>query len=242
MKNKLSLLGLTGFLFSTLAFSSLHAEETLWNLDFKNLTPGQAPAEVAYAAPCDGPQKVTTDTSNTLTGGPAVGALMNPLLFNKETNTHYTPSMTLKGSAPLNSGVITISFDLAFDHVNPTVAHPVETLMAFPLIAGDGGSPFIIVVAYQGDNTLVVGGTGLAKGPNPALFKVGEVAHLKAVLDLNQHTVQVFFDDVPIAEAAHDDTKFSSFLGFTVRDGTALGGNNGATFTAGIGNLLITHG
>jgi hypothetical protein len=134
-----------------------------------------------------------------------------------------------------------VNLDVVFDKIIPTAAHPIETLMALPFINGDGGSTFILVIACSGPDSLVLGGIGLKKGATPANFKTGDVAHLKAVLDLNQHTFQAFLNDVPMADAEHDDKKFNSFLGLTVRDGTAVGGNNGATFTAGIGNLVITH-
>jgi len=221
--------------------SSAHAEDTLWNLTFTDLKPGQALTEVPFAAPCSGPQKVTTDAQNTLVGAAAVGPLAPALVYDKESGSHYMPALTLKATTPFTAGIITVNLDVVFDTITPSAANPVETLMAMPFIDGDGGSTYILAIACSGPTSLTLSGIGLKKGSAPANFTAGKVAHVKAVLDLNQHTFQVFLDDVPMAEAEHDDTKFSSFLGFTIRDGTAIGGNKGATFKAGIGNLVITH-
>jgi hypothetical protein len=235
-------LTLPGFLLlAALATSSARAEDTLWKLTFNDLKPGQALAEVPYAAPCAGPQKVTTDAQNTLTGGKAMDSLTTPLVYTKGSGTHYAPALTLKASSPITSGVITVNMDVDFDKITPVDANPVEALIAMPFIDGDGGSTYILVIACSGATKLTLSGAGLKKGTSPTEFMAGKVAHLKAVLDLNAHTFQAFLNDVPMAEPEHDDTKFSSFLGFTIRDGTALGGNKGATFTAGIGNLVITH-
>jgi len=230
MKNQTRLIYLTVLLLSSLAASSARAEDTLWNLTFKDLKPGDALKEMPYSAGCPGPQKVTTTAQDTLAGAPTVGTLVSPLLFDKETNANYTPSFTLKGTSPITSGVVTINMDILFDRVSPTAANPVETLMAMPFINGDGGA-----------NQLIIGGAGLKKWATPPTFQTGTAAHLKMVLDLNQHTFQAFLNDAPMGDPEQDPTKFSSFLGFTVRDGTALGGNKGATFTAGIGNLVVTH-
>jgi hypothetical protein len=218
----------------------LRAEDTLWNLTFKDLKPGEAPVEVAYVPPCSGPQKVATDTSNTLLGAAPLGALKTPLVFTKGSNSHYLPALTLKSDSAFTTGVITVSVDVLFDHITPS-AHPVETLMAFPFMNGKGGSDFVLIVAGAGADKLVLGAEGVAKGKTPLNFTPGTVAHIKAVLDLDKHTFQAFLDGLPLGEPEHDDAKFSSFLGFTIRDGTAVGGNNGATFTAGIANLVITH-
>jgi hypothetical protein len=243
MTNPTHLLVLTALLLSSLSLapSSARAEDTLWNLTFKDLKPGQALAEVPYAAPCSGPQKVTTDPQNTLAGGSAMDTLTNPLVFDKESGTHYAPALTLKATSPFTKGIITVNLDVIFDKITPSAANPVETLVAMPFINGDGGSTYILVIACSGPNELTFGGAGLKKGATPSTFPAGKVAHVKAVLDLNAHTFQAFLNDAPMADAEHDDAKFSSFLGFTIRDGTALGGNKGATFTAGIGNLVITH-
>ena len=241
MKKQTHLACLATMLLFNLATFSARAEDTLWNLTFKDLKPGEALTAVPYLAPCSGPQTVSTDAKNTLVGAKAVGTLETPLLYDKESNSHYMPAFTLKATSAFTTGIITLSWDVVFNKINPSSAHPIETLMAFPFINGDGGSTYILVIACSGPDTLVLGGAGLKKGTPPATFKTGEVAHVKAVLDLNQHTFQAFLNDVPMAPAEKDDAKFSSFLGLTVRDGTALGGNNGATFTAGIGNLIITH-
>jgi hypothetical protein len=241
MKTQTFLTCLAALLFFNFTTPFARAEDVLWNLTFKDLKPGQALAEVPYAAPCSGPQKVTTDAQNTLVGAAAVGQLAPALLFDKESGTHYAPALTLKATSPFTTGIITVNLDVVFDKIIPSAANPVEVLMAMPFINGDGGSTYILVIANSGANELTLGGAGLKKGSAPAAFSAGKIAHVKAVLDLNQHTFQAFLDDVPMAEAEHDDAKFSSFLGFTIRDGTALGGNKGATFTAGIGNLVITH-
>ncbi len=217
------------------------ADETLWNLTFKDLKPGQALAEVPFAAPCAGPQKVSVDAQDTLAGVASVGTMTSPLLFTKGGSGHYLPAFTLKAASAYTTGVITASWDITFDKVTPTAARPVTTLMAFPFMNKDGGSDFIVLIGANGPTDLFVAGAGFAKGAKGQPFKAGDIAHLKAVLDLNAHTFQVFLGDVPLAQPEHDDAKFSSFLGFTVRDGTALGGNNGETFAAGISNLVVTH-
>ncbi|HEY8994048.1 MAG TPA: hypothetical protein VIM71_05265, partial [Lacunisphaera sp.] len=130
-------------LLSTLIFAfglaSLHAEETLWNLTFKDLKPGQAPAEVPYAATCTGPQKISTDEQNTLLGAATLGTLQTPLVFTKGSTSAYKPSLALRADSALKSGVVNVQFDLLFDKITPS-AQPVETLMAFPFIGGDGGT------------------------------------------------------------------------------------------------------
>ena len=222
----------------TVSLASLQAEDTLWNLTFKDLKPGAAPAEVPYAAPCAGPQKVSTDAQNTLLGAATLGTLQTPLVFTKGSGSHYLPSLALKADKAIASGVITINFDILFDNVTAG-PQPVETLMAFPFVAGDGGTPYLLLIAANGD-TLVFAGEGVAKG-GKLNFTKGTAAHIKAVLDLDKHTFQAFLNDVPLVAPEHDDAKFASFLGFTIRDGTAVGGNKGATFSAGIANLVITH-
>ena len=230
-------------LLSTLLFTaslvSLHAEETLWNLTFKDLKPGQAPAEVPYAAPCAGPQKASTDAQNTLLGAATLGALQTPLVFTKGSGSHYLPSFALKADKAISSGVVTVNFDILFNNITAG-PQPVETLMAFPFVAGDGGTPYLLLIAASGSDNLVFAGEGVAKG-GKLNFTRGAAAHIKAVLDLDKHTFQAFLNDTPLSPPEHDDTKFASFLGFTVRDGTAVGGNKGATFDAGIANLVITH-
>jgi hypothetical protein len=240
MKNPISRRFLASLAFFSLALASARAEDTLWNLTFKDLKPGEALKEAPYIAPSSSPQKVTTDAQNTLAGAKAVGSLQTPLLFDKETDSHYTPALTLKATAPITTGVITIKWDVLFDRVSPSAAHPVATLMAFPFIDGEGGSTYIPIIACSGPADLFLGGAGFAKAKQ-INFKVGDVAHLKAVLDLTKHTFQMFLNDAALSEPEHDDGKFGSFLGFTIRDGTALGGNNGETFTAGIANLVVTH-
>lgn len=243
MKTSRCFLGLTALLLISVCAtnSPVRAEDTLWNLTFKDLKPGQALAEVPFTAPCSGPQKVSVDAQDTLAGAKAVGTMASPLLFDKEGSGHYMPAFTLKAASAYTTGVITVSWDITFDKVTPTAARPVTTLMAFPFMNKDGGSDFIIVIGANGPTDLFMAGSGFAKGAKGQEFKAGDIAHIKAVLDLNAHTFQVFLSDVALAEPEHDDTKFSSFLGFTVRDGTALGGNNGETFNAGISNLVVTH-
>jgi hypothetical protein len=217
------------------------ADETLWNLNFKNLKPGQALAEVPFSAPCSGPQKVSVDAQDTLAGAASVGTMTSPVLFTKTGSGHYMPAFTLKAGEAYTSGVITASFDITFDKVTPTAARPVTTLMAVPFLDKDGGSSYVVVIGADSPTDLFLAGVGFAKGAKGQAFKAGDIAHIKAVLDLNTHTFQVFLGDVPMAEPEHDDKKFASFLGLTVRDGTALGGNNGETFEAGISNLVVTH-
>lgn len=216
-----------------------HAEEVLWNLTFSDLPAGQALAEVPFTPACTGPQRVTQSQENSLVGAQSVGELSPALLFTKETTTNYTPAFTLKASKPYTAGVITVTFDIIFDRLTPTAERPVETLMAFPFINGQGGSDTILVIACEGSSNLVISGTGLKKNAHKTSFKVGAVAHIKAVLDLDKHTFQAFVNEIALSDADQDNIKYSSFLGFTVRDGTALGGNKGAAFSAGIGNLLI---
>jgi len=223
----------------TIALSPLRADDTLWNLTFKDLKPGQAPAEVPYAAPCAGPQKVSTDAQNTLLGAATLGSLQTPLVFTKGSDSHYLPSLALKADKALTSGVVTVQFDLLFDKITPG-PQPVETLMAFPFVGGDGGTPFLLLVAVSGGDKLILGSEGAAKGASLS-FTPGTAVHIKAVLDLDKHTFQTFLGDAPLAPPDHDDAKFGSFLGFTIRDGSAVGGNKGATFDAGIANLVVTR-
>ena len=222
----------------TISLAPLHAEDTLWNLTFKDLKPGAAPAEVPYAAPCTGPQKVSTDAQNTLLGAATLGTLQTPLVITKGSGSHYLPSLALKADKAIASGVVTVNFDILFDNITAG-PQPVETLMAFPFVAGDGGTPYVLLIVANGDK-LVFAGEGVAKGAKLE-FTRGTAAHVKAVLDLDKHTFQAFLNDVPLTPPEHDDAKFASFLGFTVRDGTAVGGNKGATFDAGIANLIVTH-
>lgn len=218
------------------------AEDILWKLDFKDLKPGATPLATSFAAPCPAPQSITVDEQNTLAGAASVGTLSPALQFTKGSNAHYMPSLTLKADKAITSGVITLNMDVIFDQITPTANHPVETLMALPFIVKDGSSPYILLLACSGSSSLFLGEAGLTK-PNPApTFSTGAPAHLKAVLDLDKHTFQAFLNDVPMGPPDHDDGKFSSFLGLTIRDGTALGGNNGATFTAGLGNIVVTKG
>jgi len=239
MKSPTSLICLAVLLL-TIA-SPAQAEDTLWNLTFKDLKPGDTPKEVPYVAPCSGPQKVVTDAQNTLAGAKTLGTLTNPLVFTKGSNAHYTPALTLKAGTAFSTGVITVNFDVDFDTISPAADHPVSALMALPFINDKGGSDYILVIACNGPGNLVLGGAGLKKGKTPAEFKTGELAHIKAVLDLNAHTFQAFLNGTAMADPEQDDAKFSTFLGLTIRDGTALGGNNGETFSAGIGNLVVTH-
>jgi hypothetical protein len=232
-----ALLLLSTLLF-TISFASLHAEDTLWNLTFKDIKPGAAPAEVPYAAPCAGPQKVSTDAQNTLLGAATLGTLQTPLVFTKGSGSHYLPSLALKADKAIASGVVTVNFDILFDTVTAG-PQPIKTLMAFPFVAGDGGTPYLLLIAANGD-TLILAGEGVAKG-GKLNFARGTAAHIKAVLDLDKHTFQAFLNDAALTPPEHDDAKFTSFLGFTVRDGTAVGGNKGATFNAGIANLVVTH-
>jgi hypothetical protein len=233
---KTSLL-LSALLF-TLSLASLPAETTLWNLTFKDLKPGAAPAEVPYAAPCAAPQKVSVDAQNTLLGAATLGTLQTPLVFTKGTGSHYLPSLALKADKAIASGVVTVNFDILFDTVTAG-PQPVETLMAFPFVAGDGGTPYVLLIVANGDK-LVFAGEGVAKGAKLEFVR-GTAAHIKTVLDLDKHTFQAFLNDTALTPPEHDDAKFASFLGFTIRDGTAVGGNKGATFNAGIANLVITH-
>jgi len=215
------------------------ATETLWNLDFKDLHPGTALTEVPYSSACTGPQKVTTTAQSTLTGAKAVGTLSPALLYTKQGTDKYTPMFLLKASSPLSSGVITVNFDITFNQITAVADKPVEALMIFELTDGDGGFTHGFGMLREGDSTLklyTVGGDKTAK-----TFKLNDVVHVKAVQDLNQHTFQVFLNDDPLGAAAKDDTRFSTFLGLKVRDGTAMGGNYGTGFTAGIGNLVITQ-
>jgi hypothetical protein len=241
MKINSSLLILVAALVLSMAQTSAANADTLWNLSFAGLAPGQPLKEVAYSASCSGPQRVLVDASDSLTGTKALGTLTTPLLFTKGGTTNYMPSLTLKATDPVAKGIITVTTDVLFDKITPSAASPVETLMAFPFIDGDGGSTYIVTIACSGADTLVMGGAGLAKWATTPTFAAGTVAHLKFVLDLNQHTFQAFLNDAPMGPAETDATKFTSFLGLTVRDGTALGGNHGATFTAGIGSLVVTH-
>jgi len=239
-KSTLSLL-LAAFVLGPLLSSAARADNILWSLDFKDIAAGKPLPEVPYTMPCYGPQKVVTDAQNTLVGTQTLDTLSPALVFTKGSNAHYTPSFTLKSIGAITTGVVTVKFDVVFDKMTVDAAHPVETLMTVPFLNGQGTPDFILMIVAIGPNDLVLSGAGLAKGSVPFKFKLGDIAHIKAVLDLNAHTFQAFLNDAPISDPQHDDQKFNSFLGLTVRDGTALGGNNGGTFTAGIGNLVVSH-
>ncbi|HEY8967395.1 MAG TPA: hypothetical protein VIM58_13175 [Candidatus Methylacidiphilales bacterium] len=215
-------------------------EETLWKIDFKDLGEGKTPVETTYGAlPNTGPQRVMTDKDNTLLGGgKPFGSIETPLLYHKGGPANYTPALWLTAAAPLLSGTVTVSFDLGFDSL-AMAANPVETLMAFPFLNDKGGTDFLLVVANGGDG-LLLSIAGLGK-QGSATFRLGEVAHVKGVLDLTNHTFQAFVNDKPLGEPVKDEAKFSGFKGFIVRDGSALGGNKGATFTAAVGNIVVTH-
>ncbi|MDR0534548.1 MAG: hypothetical protein LBH01_11405 [Verrucomicrobiales bacterium] len=223
---------------STLFAVGLHASTTLWNLDFKDLQPGAALTEVPYADGCTGPQKVTVNDQCPLAGAKAVGTLSPALLYTKEGTAKYTPMFMLRGK-PQTSGVFTVSFDITFDRITAVPDKPVEALMIFEFVNGDGGFTHGMGIMREGSENLklfTISGDKTAK-----TFKLNDVVHIKAVLDTNQHTFEVFLNDQPLGNAAKDDAKFSSFWGFKVRDGTAMGGNYGTGFTAGIGNLVITQ-
>lgn len=226
-------------LFAMLLFTPALAGDTLWKLDFKDLKAGDTPTAIPYTPSCAGPQSVAVDAQNTL-AAKAVGPLHPALQFVKASNAKYMPGLTLKANSPFTTGVIIVEMDVVFDQVTPA-DHPVETLMAMPFLAGNGGSTFVLLIACSGPGNLFLGGAGLDKPKTPLTFPTGTAAHVKAVLDLNQHTFQAFLNDTAMNPPEHDDTKFASFLGLSVRDGTALGGNSGATFSAGIANLTVTH-
>jgi len=242
MKHKMRLAGLASLLLASLVLSSARGEETLWNLSLKKLAPGQPLTVEPFVAPCAGPQKVVVDPDNPLVGAAAVGALTSsPLLFTKGSTAHYTPSFTLKANAPYSSGIITVKMDILFDKIVPVATHPIQTLVTFHFIDAQNASTFFPSIALQSPDTLWVS-SGLSKINTPPQFKLGEVAHWKAVLDLDKHTIQFFLNDVPISPPDHDDAKLSSFLGLTIQDGSSLGGNYGETFSLGIANLIVTHG
>ena len=226
-------------LLSVSTLVSMGADETLWNLTFKDLPAGQPLKEVPFGPNCTGPQRVVTDADNTLVGSAAVGALnTTPLCFTKKTKTNYTPAFTLKADSAYNSGTITTEFDLIINDITVDTGAPVETLMSVPFMNDKGGSDYVLVVVSQGSTQLSISLAGTKKSGS---FKSGEVAHVKTVLDLGQHTFQAFLNGAPLTDLLQDETKYSTFLGLTIRDGTALGGNHGATFTAGIAGLTITH-
>ena len=241
MKKSILSLILVAFSLGAALSSAARADDILWKLDFKDIAAGKPLTEVPYAMPCYGPQKVVTDAQNTLVGAQTLDTLSPALVFTKGSNSHYTPAFTLRANGAISTGVVTVKFDVAFDAMTVDAAHPVETLMAVPFLNAQGGSDFVLVIVATGPNDLVLGGSNLAKGKAPLKFKLGDVVHIKAVLDLDHHTFQAFLNDAPMADPEHDDQKFNNFLGLTVRDGTALGGNNGGTFTAGIANLVVSH-
>ena len=239
MTHKIAIASITGLLLSLGTLLSAGAEETLWNITFKDLAPDQPLKEVTYTTPSDGPQRVIADAQNTLAGSKGIAALTGtPLRFEKKTTTNYAPSFILKAVTPYTTGVVTTTLDLIFDKVAISAPQPVETLMALPFMNDKGGSDYIVFIVGEGDSLLNVGLAGTKKALS---FKPGEVAHLKTILDLDKHTFQIFLNDAPVSDPVQDNQKFSSFLGLTVRDGTAIGGNKGATFTAGIANLVVTH-
>ena len=224
---------------SVTTLASMGAEETLWNLVFKDLPPGQPLKEVPFGINCPGPQRVVTDADNTLVGSAAIGALTStPLCFTKKTKTNYTPAFTLKADSAYNSGTITTDFDLIITDITVDASTPVETLMSVPFMNDKGGSDYVLVVVCQGNSQLSISVAGTKKSIS---FKPGEVVHVKTVLDLSQHTFQAFLNGAPLTDLLQDETKYSTFLGLTIRDGTALGGNHGATFTAGIASLFVRH-
>ena len=226
-------------LLSLTTLTSMGAEENLWNLVFSDLPAGQPLKEIPFGINCPGPQRVVTDADNTLVGSAAIGALTTtPLRFTKKTKTNYTPAFTLKADAPYNSGIITTEFDLILTDITVDAAAPVETLLSVPFMNDKGGSDYVLVVVSHGDSELSI---SLAGAKKSGTFKAGEVAHVKTVLDLSQHTFQAFLNGAPLTDLLQDETKYSTFLGLTIRDGTALGGNHGATFTAGIASLFVKH-
>ncbi len=230
---------ITTVLLASFAALSASADElVLWDIKFKDLQPGQVLAEVPFSPGCTGPQRVMQSQENGLVGAQAVGTLSPALLYTKATSTNYTPSFILRAQKPYTTGIITISFDITFDRITPSEA-AVETLMAFPFMNALGGSDYVVLIAREGPGTLVVSGANLKKGSSKTTFKINDVAHFKMVLDLNKHSFQTFVNEVPMSDEEQSDTKFNSFLGFTVRDGTALGGNHGTAFSAGIANLLV---
>jgi hypothetical protein len=232
-------LGFAG-LFLSGSLSPAKAEDVLWNLNFKNLAPGAPIAEAPFVPPSANPQKVTVDADNKLVGAKSVSTLASPLQFTKATTAHYTPAMTLLSDTPVTAGVITITFDLVMDQLSPSASHPVETLMAFPFLNDKGATDFLLVVGCSSPDSLFFNSLGAGKNQTAVKFKPGEVVHVKAVLDLNKQTFQAFLNDTPLGDPVQDSQKFSAFKGFTIRDGTALGGNYGETFTAGIGNITVT--
>ena len=215
--------------------------EVLWDINFKNLTENEPLQETSYQPGTTGPQQVVQDESNKLVGSKGISDISPALLFTKESDTNYTPSFTLKADSAFTSGIITLTYDVAFDTVSPSATSPVETLMAVGFLNGEGGTNYYLVIVGEGASTLIASGSNILKGAERTTFRVGDTAHFKAVLDLNKRTFQAFLNGKELAPEEQDDSKFNSFIGITVRDGTALGGNHGAVYSAGVGNLKVTY-
>lgn len=227
---------------ASLGLSSLHAEEVLWDITFDEISSGAPLEGAAFTPPSAMPQKVSTDNDNTLIGASALGDQnKGPLVFKKGSQEKYLPNFELILPHELNSGVVTITWDLSIEEFLPNDRG--ETLMNFSVYGVPGNDYRLTII---GDPSQMRVNTEGLKNPeteqSPKLhpFTLGEILHFRAVLDMNAHTFEVFINDEPFAEAFTDAEKFSFFKGFRIGEGTALGGNYGATFTAAIDNLKVT--
>lgn len=242
MKNPISSFAFAAIAMLTCVFAcSARAGDTLWDLNFKRLEPGKPLEEVSFSRNCEGPQKVVQTEADLLVGAKKVGKLSPALLFTKKTAANYTPAFTLKAPSPYTSGVITVTFDIVFDELVQTAKFPVETLISIPVLNAQGTAGYALVFVGEGSTSVLVSGSGVLEGGKRTTLKIGEVAHIKVVLNLDKHSFQAFVNDSPLGEEEPGEEKFADFLGLTVRDGTALGGNKGATFSAGIANFLVKH-
>jgi hypothetical protein len=229
------------------------AGDVLWQLDFSNDPVGGTIEAAPYVHGAAVAQKVVTDEVNTLLVESALGPLLKkPLVYRKRGREAYSPRLELLAPGEgVSSGQVRISWELAIEDVmfdgtkDDGTASSIETLMNFEVLPASGPSQLRLTVLGRRDGELQLqAGTfqsGTTSSAGPYFFKAGDVMSVIMNLDFDKHTASVTVKGEVLGESAADETKVASFRGLKISDGTAVGGNWGTTFTAGIDNIVVTR-
>lgn len=233
-----------------LMMATVRAEEVLWNITFDELAEGEALTGINYRENCVGPQRIQFDNVNTLLGAKSKGSFTtSPLVFTKGGNLKYTPSLQLilPNGKWVSAGVVTFSWEYSIEEMTLGPGKNMEVLINTYAVDGAGAALFnvtLIGVGQPGSHVMLASENlkdkDHPKAPKALKFGIGEIIAMRVVVDLNEHTVEIFVNDTLYGEKIQDPQRFASFRGLTMTDGAAVGGNYGGTFVAAIDNLKVT--
>ena len=235
--------------FSLLLVPLAHsADQILWNMNFDNLAPGEE-LEMAFfdsSTPNTLPQAVKKDSENLLVGVATLGQLTNkPLRWVKASKANYAPGIKLLMEDIINSGKVVFVADIDFVSWQPPAKQPFETLFSVGILNSAGEAAYRISFTALTGGNIRVSSEGLMEAGEKApkgerSFPMGSAMKVFIEIDFAKKMFSASVNEEFVADGFVDNL-YSEARGFTLTDGTAIGGNYGGQTEIAIDNIKVTH-